>query len=264
MKTNYPLKSKSENKNRFRFIITVGVFVLLTFFAFVFPNFSKGVSYTFSRPVWIVEGFISSSFSYIKNFFTFKHSLIVKNLALEEQLTSLTLKETDYDILLRENEELKNELGRESSRNKIIVKVLSKPPRSPYDTVVVDAGSEDGLTLGSKVYMGENIIVGFVTNVTPHTSLVELFSNGNRKQESMDSRTGASFTLVGQGGANLKLEVPKDTDILWGDLFMYPSLSSAIIGFVHYVDSNSQSSFKTIYLRIPGNVFSAKYFFIEK
>jgi len=33
-------------------------------------------------------------------------------------------------------------------------------------------------------------------------------------------------------------------------------------GYSEVLD-NSQSSFKTIYLRIPGNIFSSKYIFVE-
>jgi len=142
--------------------------------------------------------------------------------------------------------------------------VLSKPPRSPYDTFVIDIGSEDNVSLGDRVYISDNNIIGLIKNMTPHTSLVELFSNGNLEQEATLSRTGASFVLKGLGGGNLELEVPKDTDVIWGDVFLYPRFSPSMIGSAYYIDTNSQSSFKKIFIRVPGNVFSAKYVFVEK
>lgn len=228
------------------------------------PNILRRVSFGVAKPLWSIGNVISSPFSKIKNYFVFKSSLVEENLKLEDELNALKIKELDYDTLSKENESLKAELGRDKSSERVLAAVLSKPPRSPYDTLVLDVGSEDGIAPGSKVYFGENIIVGLVRNITPHTSLVSLFSTSNEKQEAILSRTGASFVLNGKGGENFQFEVPKDTDILWGDVFMYPGLASNVIASVYYIDTNSQSSFKTVYLRIPANVFSAKYFFVGK
>jgi rod shape-determining protein MreC len=207
---------------------------------------------------------VVGSFSNIKNFFVSKSNLVSRNLILENEVLSLRLKEIDYEVLSKEYNDLKSELGQEKDNSRIVSRILSKPPNSPYDTFVLDSGSEEGVYFGNKVYISDNIIVGLVKNVTPHTSLVELFSKGGWKQEVTLSRTGANFVLNGLGGANFELEVPKDTDILWGDIFLYPKFSPAIVGSVYYIDIDSQNSFKKIYIRIPGNVFSSKYVFIEK
>ncbi|MFZ2621240.1 MAG: rod shape-determining protein MreC [Minisyncoccia bacterium] len=261
---SYHLKSKPKHEHRVKIILTVVLFTVLSLSAFLFPNFFRTVFYSISKPLWIVSDNIAKPFSSIKDYFIFRNVLIEKNLALEDELSALKLKETDYDLVLLENQSLKMELGRPTNINRILARVLSKPPRSPYDTLVIDVGSTDGLTLGNKVYFGGNIIIGLVTSITPHSSLVELFSSGNHRQEVILSRTGASFEIQGRGGENFQLEVPKDTDILWGDIFEYPGIFSSVIGNVYYIDTNSQSSFKTVYIRVPGSVFSAKFVFVEK
>ena len=199
----------------------------------------------------------------VKGFFDFRTDLVSRNLLLQDEISSLKLKEIDYDTLFKENQDLKNVLSRNSVSSKIMARVLSKPPVSPYDTFVVDAGVSEEVSLGNKVYLSGNIIIGKISSITSKTSIVELFSSGGVKQEAILSRTGASFILNGHGGANFTLEVPKDTDIVWGDVFLYPGPQS-ILGSVYYINTNAQSSFKTIYLRIPGNVFVAKYVFVEK
>ncbi len=70
--------------------------------------------------------------------------------------------------------------------------------------------------------------------------------------------------LSGAGGGNITLEVPKDTDVLWGDVFVYPGIAPSVLGSVYYIDNNSQSAFKTVYIRVPGNLFSAQWVFVEK
>jgi cell shape-determining protein MreC len=236
----------------------------LGLFINIFPNFTRTTSFTISKPLWLLSDIVAKTSIKIKNYFVFKDSLISENLSLKEEILNSKLKEVDYEILSKEFENLKNQLGRRENTSHIVSRVLSKPPNSPYDTFVIDVGSSDGISLGNKVFISNNIIIGLIKNVTPHTSLVELFSNGDLKQETTLSRTGASFVLKGLGGANLELEVPKDTDIVWGDIFLYPKFSPSIIGSVYYIDTNSQNSFKKIYIRVPGNVFSTKYVFVEK
>ncbi|HEY4509033.1 MAG TPA: rod shape-determining protein MreC [Candidatus Paceibacterota bacterium] len=261
---NYPLRNKPKHPNRAPIISVVVLFLIFCLSGFLFPNTLRSGLYSLSRPLWFLGGGVSSSFSKVKEFFVFRNNLISRNLSLEDQVMHLELKQVDYETLQKENQDLKSQLGRSDSSSHIISRVLSRPPQSPYDTFVIDVGLSDGVTVGSKVYISDSIIIGLVAEVTPHTSLVQLFSTGNRKQESTLLRTGASFVLEGLGGANFKLDVPKDADVLWGDVFVYPSLSSSVISAVYYIDTNSQSAFKTIYLRTPINVFSSQWVFVEK
>ena len=261
---SYLLKSKPRRGYPWKAISIVSLFIFFSLFSYLFPVALRTISYDISKPIWFLSDVTTNSFTKIRDFFILKNDLIKENLSLKDQVVELQLKTIDYDTVVKENQGLKNQYGRVESSSRILSGVLSKPPLSPYDTLIIDVGASQGVTLGNKVYLSGNIIIGLITSVTSRASLVRLFSSGGEKQEAILSRTGASFELVGRGGENLQIEVPKDTDILWGDSFVYPGLSSSIIGNVYYIDTNSQSSFKTIYLRIPGNVFSSKYVFVEK
>lgn len=264
MKMIYLLKSKSKNSYPWKIIFIIVIFILLSLFGFLFPSFSRSTAFLLGRPLWFWSEGVVKPFNTVQDFFIFKNRLISRSLSLEDEVTALKLKVVDYDILLKENQDLKNKLGRGFSSARLFTKVLSKPPRSPYDTFVVDLGSNAGVQIGDKVYLSENVILGEIKSVTSATSIFELFSSGSGKVEAILSRTGASFILQGKGGANFELEIPKDTDVLWGDSFIYPGLSLSVIGSVYYIDTNSQSSFKTIYLRVPGNVFQVQSVFVEK
>lgn len=262
---NYLLKSKpNKYPNKNKIILAVFVFLFLFLISYLFSDSIRSISRTTMTPIWKVRDVVFSPFIKVGNFFSFKSSLIEKNRILEEENSALKLKSFDYDILLQENEALKGSLGRKEDGSFIFAKILSKPPVSPYDTLVLDVGSENGVILGSKVYLSNNIIIGIVRNVTPNTSLVELFSSSSQKNELIVLRTGATFSILGQGGGNLKLEVPKDTDIVWGDVFVYPDLRTSVLGTVYYIDSTSQGSFKTIYIRLFANIFEVNSVFIAK
>ncbi len=261
---SYLLKSKPKNKHVGKVFLFTLVLAIVLFFGIFFLDFFRNAFYGLARPLWISENYITAPFRGISNFFVFKNTLINQKLELENELLSLKLKQIDYDVLVKENQELKDQIGRSNDKNLIFSRVLSRPPRSPYDTFVIDVGSNQGVLQGDRVYISDNIIIGVVKTVTPNTSLVELFSSGSNKQEAILSRTGASLILVGKGGANFQIEVPRDADVLWGDTFLYPGINSSVIGSVYYIDSSSQSSFKTVYVRSPGNVFQAKSVFVNR
>lgn len=260
---SYLLKSKPRYEIKAKVVSVVGVFVFLSLFGWLFPNFTRELSFTIARPLWRVSSLISSPFGKITNYFSFKNTLIREKLVLEEELRALRLRDIDRELLFKENEELRKQLGRNPSPDLVISRVLSKPPKSPYDTLVIDVGSLHNVTVGNNVYLGESIIVGKIKEVTEETSVVELFSNGDLKQEAILLRTGVSFTLVGRGGANFQIEVPKDTDIALGDVFGYPGFSSNVLGNVYHIDDSSKGSFKTVYLKVPGNIFQTQWVFVE-
>lgn len=262
---NYRLKSKPIHEYRLTMIVIGLFFVVLSSIAYFFGGALRSATTTVARPVWLARDYVLDlGGSWIKHI-GLTSSLIAENKELTLQLQTLTLKEIDYDVLLKENQELKELLGRSDVRDRVFARVLSKPPRSPYDTLVIDAGTSHGVKQGDKAYLSGNVIIGIVTHVTSKTALVTLFSHGEGLgYDLVLERTGTSYTIIGKGGGTMIIEAPKEADIKWGDTFVYPSLSPSVVGSVYYIDTNSQSSFKTVFLKFPGNVFSAKWIFIEK
>ncbi len=261
---SFLLKSKPKKGFDYRILLGLVFFLVLLLLSIFFPKFSRSISHNAMRPLWALKEKSVNFTYYIGNFFVWKSTLIKENLKLQEEISVYKLNKIDYDLLLKENEELKESVGRNVSTNRTFSKVLSKPPQSPFDTFVVDVGSALGVAVGNKVYISDSIILGLVFETTENTSIIKMFSSGDQNTESVSSRTGANFVLEGTGGDNFKVVVPKETDILWGDSFLYPGLNDSVMAVVYYVDSNSQSSFKTVHLRMPGNVFQVKSVFIEK
>jgi cell shape-determining protein MreC len=261
---SYPLKNKNNKKLNNKTWVIAGLFLVLLFSQYFFGGGIKNFFYTIYRPIWIVEENVKNPFSGIINFFKTKNSIINENLSLKDELTKLKLKESDYDALQKENDELKSQLGRDDKVKKIIANILSKPPVSPYDTFVIDAGAKNSVTLGNKAYISDKIIIGSITEIRDKSSIISLFSKNGVNTGVVLERTGVTYNLVGNGGQNYKLEGPKDTDLLWGDVFTYPDGHRSIVGNVYYIDTNSQSAFKTAYIRPPVNVFSYKTVLIEQ
>ena len=275
---NYLQKNKNSNfgkmldkinSNRLKIIFIVFFFILLSGFVFLFPKVTRNVLTTTAVPIWTVRDTFANGLGNIGNFFSFKSSLVAQISSLQNQVASLELKQTDYDAISKENQDLKSLLGQTTGNvgnpnGRILARVLSKPPESPYDTFVLSAGADEGSAVGEKVYISDTILIGQVASVTSKTSIVNLFSKSGMTNELDDERTGATYEVVGRDGANMSVEVPKDADILWGDVFTYPTIKTSVVGSVFYIDQSAQSSFKTIYLRVPGNVFQTEWVIVEK
>jgi rod shape-determining protein MreC len=261
---SYPLKNKNNHEYRFKVILITVVFLIFSVLAFLFSTGLRSVFTTIAKPFWKISSIFSGSLNNTINFFNFKSTLVAKNKDLETKVNYLNLKVIDYDTILKENQDLRSVLGRKGPSDRIVSLVISKPPQSPYDTLVIDVGGDDGVSVGSKVYISDTIIIGTIKSFTSHTSLVELFSSSNKKFGAVLERTGATYELQGQGGANFSIEVPKEDDILTGDIFVYPGFLNNVFGNVYNIDTNPQSSFKKVYVRIPANIFQIKWVFVER
>lgn len=259
---NFPLKSKPKRSYDPKILIILGVFFFFLLLTYFFPAFFKSTTQIAMKPLWFFKEKTGSTFSFVTDFISFKSSLIKENEILKDELGRLRLNKIDYDILFKENEELKVMLGMKKSEMRIISNVLSKPPQSPFDTLIINSGTNSGVEIGNKVYVSDSIIIGQVSDVSDETSTVKLFSTGGEKNEVILSRTGESFVITGAGGENYTVEVPKDTDIVWGDSLVYPGNSDYILATVYFVDSSSQSSFKTVHLRVPNGVYQVKRVFV--
>lgn len=261
---HFHLKSKPKNYfgNGVKFAVLLStILFFITIFA---PNVTTGRMHAVFKPFWYMKDKSIGMTEYLSGFFYFKSSLIKHNADLEEEVNNLRMLKIDYETLLKESSEIKDQFGMDVSYRKIIGNILSKPPQSPYDTFVIDVGTEVGVSTGDLVYLSDSIVVGEVYEVTNKTSIVKLFSSGDGGIEVMSSRTGSNFVMNGNGGANFSFEVPKETDIVWGDTFIYPKGNGAVIANVYFVDTNSQSSFKNVNLRYPVNIFQAKRVFVLK
>jgi cell shape-determining protein MreC len=259
---NFLLKSKPKKTFDSKTVIAISVFLLFLVLSVIFPGFFRGTTQALMKPLWLFRYKTGDTFSFAWNFISFKSSLIKENELLKDELGRLRLTKIDYDVLFKENEELKAMLSMKKSSMRAVANVLSKPPQSPFDTMVLASGKNAGIEIGNKVYISDNIIIGQISDVSDETSVVKLFSTGGEKIEVILLRTGQSFVITGSGGENFSLEIPKDTDIVWGDSLVLQGSSDFVLATVYFVDSSSQSSFKTVHMRVPGNLYQTKRVFV--
>lgn len=229
------------------FIIGAGVFAL-------FDN----LIITAVSPLWRAENSFSRSLSNIGTFFKTRDGLISENATFKDRLASLELELSASSLRQSENERLLELLGRHSEAGGIAVSVLTHPPQSPYDLLVVDAGERENVILGARAFLPEGPEVGVVTQVSPSFSRVKLLSTSGEKTQAVLERNQVGVMLEGMGGGNFKIILPRETAVEVGDKVLSANLQSSLLAIVEEVNLEATDSFKEVLARSPVNIFTIR------
>jgi cell shape-determining protein MreC len=252
MKTTFRSKN---NRARTHAFILGGFIVVLTIIFFTTSLFSK-TFYTSMVGLTGARVATGQSVSTFFSLFSSKASLQNKNNQLEQELLEKDTKLADQEILVKENADLKAMLHFKNETGNILARVMSKPPFTPYDVFVVDAGEEQGVVVGNRVMIGQ-IYIGTVTSVSSDSSLITLLSTSDNANEAYIGDEALPVTLNGRGGGNFETTLPLGSKVSEGDLVVtYYSQTPYQIGTVSKIIDNEDNTFMTVLLTLPFNLYS--------
>lgn len=252
-----------KRKKNIRNAIGFGVFFLLS--AIGFLSWSSNFFNYIGKPIWQVEKSITSVFYNMNYLFRTKSVISKENHNLIEEISNIRLTMIDYQILKKENDDLKELLGRTPAKNNFILgNILTKPNHSPYDTVIIDIGKNVEIKEGNLVYANGNIPIGNISNVYEKTSLVSLYSNPGQKTEGFLDISNASVMLTGRGGGNFEMIIPIELSVEKGIAVYIPGDTSLVIATVDEVISKPSDPFKKVILSSPVNVQNLKWIQVKK
>ena len=132
--------------------------------------------------------------------------------------------------------------------------VLARPPRTPYDTLVI----EGRVPIGAIVGMVGGPLLGTVTDAFARESKVKLFSSSGEKTEAVLERADTPVELLGLGGGNFKIEVPREIAVEIGDRVISSGRSQNLLAVVGGVEVSPTDTFKKILAKSPINIFSIR------
>jgi cell shape-determining protein MreC len=249
---NYLLRSSKPQKSlkgKFFFFLTV---IILIFLFLTSPG--KNVLKILAMPFWKVSSSIKNSFINNIKLLESKRSLIEANEVLSEEIL---MKDKDLrfaSILKSENEELKKISQNNKFKNIIISSIISRPTKTPYDTLIIDSGSQSGIKIGDLVLIDGNVFIGTIYEVSDYFSKVRLYSSPGEKTDVLIGESKIQKEAFGIGSGNFKVEFPKDQEVKEGDSVVIPSINSNIFGVVEKIEQKSVDSFKTVLFKSPINI----------
>lgn len=224
-----------------------------------FSEYARGIFHTAALPLWRVGSYVSASVSEGVEFFRSKEELIAENERLRAELQDFSIKLLDRNELYEENIQLKENFGRDASINATLAVVLARPPRAPYDTLVLDSGRAEGVAVGDLVAASETFIIGVIEQVTAETSIARLFSAPGVATEVLLGNRGPSVQAIGKGGGNFEARIPIGTEVVIGQRVFLPVITPHVFAIVEHVAFDPRDSSRTVLFRSPVNPFELRY-----
>jgi len=191
----------------------------------------------------------------INTFFQTFHSttaLIEKNRELTARVAELEVRVLDRNILAEERDELRGLLGRTPGSEGVLAFVLASPGSSPYDTLILDVGSAEQVSEGDRVFMGENVVIGTVTQVYEHASRATLHSTPGTQVDALIPGVDIFITATGRGAGTFEIMVPRDVAVIAGDPILLAG-TARILGVVYGIEQKESDPFKKVFFRTPFN-----------
>ncbi len=187
-------------------------------------------------PIANVKTWLFESSSSFPQFFRDRTTLIGEVERLRSELAGVGGNRFTIDTLKQENDELRRLLGYEGE-TRILAGIIGRPSQLPYDVLMLDRGSSDGIVEGAPVFISDSTIIGLVRKVTNNSSIVELITTPNFETTVFIIGPDIFTTAVGIGGGQLRVGVPQGILLQEGDLVVIPSVTSGVYGAVTHVDS---------------------------
>src|SRR3989344_4098296 len=154
-------------------------------------------------------------------------------------------------------------VGRKQNPNTVVAAVLTHPPQTPYDVIIIDAGSNESVTIDSEVSLPEGPILGRVSEVFSKSAKVVLFSTNGRETNAVLERDSVPVVLVGRGGGSFKITLPRDVLVEKGDRILSPDITSRLLAAVEDISISSTDSFQEVLARSPINIFTVRFVFVD-
>lgn len=217
--------------------------------------------YVFYTPLQAAVSYVSAPLSGVRSWWITSESTIPlyfrSRSVLEERLSQLAQERdrVSYDrdrlaVLEAEHTLLKKQM-RDGGDDRIIAGVLRRPDETPYDTVVIDAGTGAGVVEGALVY-ADRAVVGVVARALPQSALVTLFSSPQVESPLFIYGPNIFARGIGMGGGVVRVGVAQGIKLTVGDPVVVPLSESAIYGHVDHIETDPSNPEQYAYVvQIP-------------
>lgn len=160
-------------------------------------------------------------------------------------------------ILQTENDSLRSVLGTGArSSGGIIASIVARPPMSPYDTLIVAAGAEDGVMANMEAFASGGVPIGVVRTVSSRYSEVILFSAWGVTTQGWIGKDRIPVELSGGGGGTFQTSLSRAAAVAEGDSVYLPGPGQLPMGRVLRIDDDVSSPSVTLRIVPFVNFFS--------
>lgn len=257
---------RQDNKRKQKRLQVAILFALLLFLLLILKtpvsNLLGGAFHVVGAPFWSARLSVMEWFHEEKALVASKKSLLKENDELKDIIDRTALDAYSYTLLRQENDMLKEKFGRKPEKEFLLARVLATPGQSPFDTLVIDAGTAEGVSSGMRIFTDGDFVIGEVTSVFHHSAVVTLYSSSGTELAVELVASSTPATLYGQGGGNFLITLPRGVPVSVGDLVDIPALAPEYAAVIDAVNRPEGESLQYIYLKLPVNVYQLKWVYV--
>lgn len=231
--------------------LTLSVLVLIVLvLRFLVP----GALVVVAQPFWTTGTVLTAGVGNVGSFFTNKVSITNERDRLLAENAAFYAKSALLEARVADLEELLG--GRTDASDSILAGVLARPPVSPYDMLIVDTGSNEGVMVGSRADGPGGMPIGQVESVTGNSARIQLYSTPAKETESWVGENRIPVTLIGEGSGAMSAVVAREAGIAIGDLVYMAGPGALPVGSVIAVENDPSSPRSRVDIRPLLNPFS--------
>lgn len=261
---NYRQDRKIRKKHTKKVIAALAlIFVMIYFHAHIFRGFSVAAHVVF-KPIISFGNNIGNGLGSTLSYFKSKKALNFENQELKAKIREQEAELSNHGTLVSENLSLKSTLERNKEGEFILAGILSKPHKSPYDTLVIDIGEDHLILPGDEVFAYGDVPIGRIDQVFENSSKVVLYSSAGEKKEVIVAGKDIYLETVGRGGGNFEMNIPRDMELAPGTEVTIPGIFPYTLAKVETIISDPRDSFVKALLVSPVNIFELKFVEVKK
>ena len=250
----YLKRSSRPQKDKFAIVIAIVGLIVVFSVSYFFPSFYPTIFFPVASVFWKSESAVVGFFSDMGSMVQSKYGLIKENQTLSAELAAESRSLLILDALKSENAGLKEAFNRIGKDNYVLGTIMVRPPVSPYDTLVLDVGSNSGISVGDMVYADGDTLIGDISDVFAGESKVSLFSTPGRMTSVLVGTSTIAAQATGKGGGNFIFKLPAQTPLSVGAIITIPQLKKYVFGVVDRIEVDSTDSMQTVLFESPVNM----------
>lgn len=209
--------------------------------------------YKVAPSIFGVGGNAESAWGEFLTNFREKDALVKENEILNEAISIMETKVLDRNLLAEKVTRLEEALGRVRSDDRVVANVLVGAGQSPYDTLVIDVGEEEGVNTGNMVVYSGSGAIGEVVETSSYSAKIKLYSSPGEEHRVTVGSHYIPVLAVGRGMGNFEAKVPQDSAVSVGD-YVVTVKGNLVLGTVSSIEAKPAEPIKRIFFRVPFNI----------
>lgn len=117
--------------------------------------------------------------------------------------------------------------------------------------------------MGQTVYGFGSIALGTISDAAVDHATVSLFSTSGRETSGNVGSGNVAVTLIGRGGGEYEVRLPRDLAFTVGDLVSYQSVHTAVLAEIERIVTDPRDPFQRLIAKTPINLQALKWVIVR-